>query len=87
MRPRHFHLLRSALRPFAHIRMLVSIGRMDRYAAVYCLEMEGCAALADVGVDAAAIDLTLDSDREAHRYTAVYRFCDQVCGIVIGSLY
>ena len=51
------------------------------------MEMEYCAALADVGVDATAIDPTLDNGREAHRYTAVYRLGDQVCGIVSWSLY
>ena len=48
--------------------------------------MKGCTPLADVGVDL-FMDPALDGDGETYRDAAVDRLRDQVCGIVIWSLY
>src|SRR3984885_9034685 len=59
---------------------------MERDPAVHRLEMKRGAALTDVGVDLMT-DLPLNGDRVANRDPTVHRFCDQVCGILIGPLH
>ena len=77
-------MIRGSARPCP--KAFFGLVRMDRDSAIYGLELERCAALAYIGVDVIA-DFTLNRDREAHRYAAVYCLRHQMGGIILRGLH